>query len=147
MKHLFAFILFAFAISILAPPVQAQFPAQIKSFAVTKVFANDQADTSAVQVGLGMYNNVGVVFTATDSTSLKIYIDTRPYGGSTWTMKDSTTIASVVNAGTVVEWAPKGPTVDKIATPTASFRLRSAFAAAGNGWSSPAYTLRLYYSK
>ena len=120
------------------------------TLASAKSYANAQTDTlpspsGAVAVKLGTLSMVSLELSYGDSINVKVYVDTRPKGGSTWSVKDSVTVTSTANGGGVTEWALRGTAVDRIAGVTNDTRFRFAFQGSDNGTSSVTYTPRLRY--
>lgn len=104
------------------------------------------ADTTA-SVRVGSYNRVGVLFVSRDSVNVKLYVETQVYGGSTWTLADSVSIASTLNAGARSEWILRDNTTEKIPGVSNYTRFRAVFAETGQGVSSARYDLMLSLSR
>lgn len=121
--------------------VQAQLT---KAVVTNKAYIDSQVDTTLTVSNMGVYDNVSLVFHSTDSAVVKIYIDIRPFGLTTWTLKDSVTITNAVNAGTYYDWQICGSTVDKVAGVTYQIRFRPNWST-NNGVTAAKYWLTLNY--
>jgi hypothetical protein len=115
------------------------------ALAHSKSYANSATHTLSVGEKFGVYNRVSAVLTIRDSASGKIYVDTRPPGGSTWTVKDSLSVSTTSNTGTIAEWVLRDHTTERAPGVANDTRFRCVWADSGNGVTSPTYDFILQF--
>lgn len=149
------------AILVMATMGLAQMPPSLKTTLFNlKTYASSQLDTVAgVMDGgrvlfIGGAARAGLHFSAGDTFALtKIYMDSRPFGGTVWTLRDSASTADITGAAPAgtnkVEWVFRSSVLDKTATITGAIRFRLSFKSSGQAVTvaSRKYTLVCWYVK
>jgi hypothetical protein len=154
MRKIFGLLIFALVMIGTVYEEQAVAQSQRTIFS-NKLYAASQIDTSNgvgtpqgyYQIGTYLRVNLLTTFvaiTAKDSVNIKIYLDTRPYGFSKWTVQDSVSLSVQTDSVQVSSWLIRGSAVDRGAIGVTDYvRFRNSFASTLNGSGTARYTQQL----
>jgi uncharacterized protein YabE (DUF348 family) len=111
----------------------------------SKSYARNQTDTVTTPSNLALFGQVDVEVVAADSFNCKIYVETKPKDGSTWTVKDSLSINTTSAVKQI--WLLRQSSTNLIPGVQIDVRFRPVFAATVNTLLAKSYSMVVGYTR